>query len=523
MSSFIFSFRAVLLALGVIAATEGICALALRPGIVERAKFNLLDRFQSAVIFGKLNEFADSSPDLIQVGDSSGFLGVNPDIVMRHLDGLKYVNLSCCAALGYRGYYGIADFMLRRNPRIKAVVLYVSLNNLPRADLIDGQHQLGEFIQNALTTPFSYLSPATVALRQRIVDAMEKKGQAKTDAIFTDEMRASARAHNGWWAEHDRRPGGDKRVAFWHGICGETGTAVQGDRAIFYDQNKQSYTVSELERLALLAAHHGAKLIVLFQPFPCRGLEGDFLEARRRDIRTIIERHHNVLALPEGMLEVWPTEKFVSGDHLRVGHDEENGNRVGKFLARALGITPRIDLLPGGEASSPAEDIRRDIVPAITAWHADGAGIRADEGQARGPRILESSGPGPHRIEAALTGLTPGKIMLLSFPAKAIGARGVFVEVQTAGRRGGGYCDLYGATAQRDGDMRDAGLEPLPDGWWRCWIAMPIDTPGATLRLSLMNERLDPAYVGDGISGAAVGEIELRETTRFLAQEPSPW
>src|SRR5262249_27440413 len=122
-----------------------------------------------------------------------------------------------------------------------------------------------------------------------------------------------------------------------------------------------------------------------------------------------------------------------------------------------------------------------------------------------------------------LTGLTPGKIMLLSFSATPIGARGVFVEVQTAARRGGGYCDLYGATAQRDGEMLDAGLDPQPDGWWRCWVAMPIDAPDAMLRLSLMNERLDPAYVGDGTSGITVGEVELREVNRFLAQEPSPW
>jgi hypothetical protein len=520
MNSFISSFRAVLLALGVIAATEGVCALALRPGVVERTKFNLLDRFQSAVIFGKLNEFADSSPDVIQVGDSSGFHGVNPDSVMRHLDGLKYVNLSCCAALGYRGYYGIADFMLRRNPGIKAVVLYVSLNNLPRADLIEGQHQLGEFIQNALTTPFSYFAPATVALRQRIVDAMEKKGQSRMDAVFTEAMRQSTFAHNGWWAEHDRRLAGDKRTTFWRATCGESGVKAIDEAS--YSRGGQSYMLSELERFASLAAHHRARLIVLFHPFSCRGLDANFLEARRADVRTLVSRHRNISVLPKQILDVWPTEKFVSGDHLRVGYDEENANRVGKLLARALGIAPRADA-PAGEGVTAAKSAPRDIVPTLASWRPEGALVQPDERQARGARIVESPGRGVHRAEAALTGLTLGKIVLLSFPAKAIGARGIFVEVQTAGRRGGGYCDLHGATAQRDGDMLDAGLGPQPDGWWRCWIAMPIDAPSATLRLSLINERLDPTYVGDGTSGAVVGEIELGETTRFLAQEPSPW
>jgi hypothetical protein len=520
MSSFIFSFRAVFLALGVIAATEGVCALALRPGIVERTKFNLIDRFHSAVIFGKLNDFADSAPDIVQVGDSSGFHGVRPDIVMRYLDGLKYVNLSCCAALGYRGYYAIADFMLRRNPGIKAVVLYVSLNNLPRADLIDGQHQLGAFIQNSLTTPFAALSPATVALRQRIVEAVEKKKQAKTDAVFTDDLRASAREHNGWWAEHDRRMAGDKRTAFWREACGPTGVKTWNDQQSYYAPDGQSYTLAELERFALLAAHHGAKLIVLFHPFSCPEVEGSFLEARRADIRVLMQRHHNVIALPERMLAPWPTEEFVSSDHLRVGYDDENGKRVGKLLAGVFGVAIAPD---APDNLAPTEPASPEMLPAVSAWTADGVVVMPESEPGGAQRLIESTSPGAHSVKTKLTGLVPGKTLLLSFPAKAIGARGVFVEVLTPGRRGGGYCDLYGETAQRDGDMFDVDLEPQADGWSRCWVAMPIEAPEATLRLSLINERLDPAYAGDGKSSALVGPVGMRETSRFLAREPSPW
>jgi hypothetical protein len=44
-----------------------------------------------------------------------------------------------------------------------------------------------------------------------------------------------------------------------------------------------------------------------------------------------------------------------------------------------------------------------------------------------------------------------------------------------------------------------------------------------TLRLSVLNDRLDPSYIGDGRSGVAVGDMELREAARFLAEERSPW
>jgi hypothetical protein len=519
MNSFTSALRPFAIALAIIALTEAVFGLALQPNIVERTKFNLLDRFHSTVIFGKLGEFADSSPDIVQVGDSTGFHGVRPDVVMRYLGGLKYLNLSCCAGMGYQGYYGIADFMLRRNPGIKAVVLYIGLRNLPRADLIAGQRRLGEFIETSLTTPFAYLSPPTVALRQRVVDVMERKGQAKIDAVFTDDLRHSTRGHNGWWPEHDRRLAGEKRIEYWRQSCGATGVVAQNDDESFYGEDKQSYMLREFQRFAALTARHGAKFVVLFQPYSCRGLEGSFLDARREDVRTLVKRNPNMVVFPEGMLELWPAEKFVTAEHLRVGYDEENFRRVGKLLARVMGVPPRADPVD----KSGDETVLTDVLPMVSDWTSAGAVVRREEGATAAHRLVEAGGPGAHRIETRLTGLTPGRTIVLSFPAKPIGTRGIFVDVQTAGRRGGGYCDLYGETAQRDGEMFDVGLEPQTDGWSRCWVAMPIDAPEATLRLSLMNERLDPAYVGDGRSGAAVGDVELRQTAHFVAQEPSPW
>src|SRR5262249_33578690 len=226
----------------------------------------------------------------------------------------------------------------------KAVVLYVGLRNLPRADLIAGQHQLGEFIQTSLTTPFAYLSSATVALRQRIVDTMERKGQSKIDAVFTDDLQHSTREHNGWWPEHDRRLAGQKRVEYWRQSCGATGVASQNDSENFYGDDKQSYMLTEFQRFATLTARHGAKFVVLFQPYSCRGLEGSFLEARRAVLRTLLKRNPNMVVFPEVMLELWPAEKFVSAEHLRTGYDEENSRRVGKLLARALGVTSRLEV-----------------------------------------------------------------------------------------------------------------------------------------------------------------------------------
>jgi hypothetical protein len=529
MSSFIFSFSPLAAAAALIVLVEGVCALALKPGFVERANVGLLDRFHNFVIFGKLAAFEHASPDIIQVGDSSGFHGVRPETVMRYLGGLTYVNLSCCADSGYRGYYGIADFMLRRNPSIKAVVLYVSLNNLPREDLVRGGRQMGELIQNSLTTPFARLSPPTIALRDKIADAFETKRMTRTEAAFLADMQQSTRQHGGWWAEHDRRLAGAKRVDYWRRMCGETGVAFRDDEGRFYDEDfvrgRQSYMREELERFALLAADHGAKLVVMFHPFSCRGLEGTFLAARREDIRALLERHGNMVAFPGGMLELWSTGKFASVDHLHIGYDEENSRRVGRLLAQYLGI--RRDATAPAD---PAMTTDADAAPATRVtglqWRSDGAVLGPGDGRnemAGSHVILESAAPGHHGVEATMTGITPGATTVVSFPAKAIGARGVLVELRANGRRGGGYCDLYGETAQRDGDMLDVGLDVQMDGWSRCWVAMAFDDPTVTLRLSVLNDHLDPSYIGDGRSGVAVGDMQLRTTGHFLQMEPPPW
>jgi hypothetical protein len=159
-------------------------------------------------------------------------------------------------------------------------------------------------------------------------------------------------------------------------------------------------------------------------------------------------------------------------------------------------------------------------------WRSDGAtvvpdGVAAETAGAH--RLVETAGPGVHRVDGTLAGLTPGATTVLSFAARPIGARGILVELQAGEQSGGGFCDLFGGTATRERDMLDAGLDVQPDGRLRCWVAMPLKESAATLRLSLLDQNLDPSYVGDGQSGAAIGDFEVRDTAHFLQGESSPW
>ena len=524
MNSFTFSFKSLALALGIILLIEAACALGLRPGVTDRADFASLRLFHRSLILDKLNDFANSSPDIIQVGDSSGFHGVRPEIVMNYLGGLKYLNLSCCAPLGYNGYYGIADFMLRRNPSIKVLVLYVNLRDLPRADMIDSEYKLGEAME-ALNSPLAYLRPATLALRQKISDAYERP--TRLDLEFSADARNSIRHNHGWWAEHDPRLSGRGYVEYWRRICGETGVAIQDDGPTYYSYDpihgQRSYMVSEFERFAQLAANYGAKFIILFHPYSCRALEGTLIPARLKDLRAVEQRFTNVTALPDEMVELWPTGQFTSAAHLRVGYDEINSRRVGELLARFLGINARPEAPDTAETANTVEAVRREVGLATGSWRAEGAILLDHDEPSRTWRLADKAAPGLHRIEKTLADLTPGQTIVLSFPARPVGARGILVELLSAGTRGGAYCDLHDGTAQRAGAMFDVGVYPQPDGWLRCWAAMSVNDTAATLRLSLLDRQLQPAYAGDGRSGAEVGEIELRQTPHFLHTEPSPW
>ncbi len=40
--------------------------------------------------------------------------------------GIKYINMSCCANMGYRGFYAVMDYFSARNKEMKYFVLYKS-------------------------------------------------------------------------------------------------------------------------------------------------------------------------------------------------------------------------------------------------------------------------------------------------------------------------------------------------------------------------------------------------------------
>ena len=71
----------------------------MKPDLVERSNYlnwmyGKTDPFHKFIIYAKMREILSSDADIVQVGDSSGFHGIRPDLVTNELDGLRYFNLS---------------------------------------------------------------------------------------------------------------------------------------------------------------------------------------------------------------------------------------------------------------------------------------------------------------------------------------------------------------------------------------------------------------------------------------------
>ena len=361
MSSYTSSFRALFAALVVIAAVEVSYSAFDTSSPAERSSylnwnFNTAEVLHKALVYGKLRDADLADPDIIQVGDSSGLHAIVPRIVNEYLSGLRYENLNCCANTGFDGYYSMAEFMLRNKPSIKAVVLYISINNPPRdpsstpTDLVGGDDR----IRSAFGWLAPFTSPATLSARERVLRWVY--GNQLGLQPFADILRFVG-ANDGWWPEHDPHTVHEKQLKMLAKVCGPTGVRRWSDEPVYYAHDifgaRQSYTQIELRRLAHLTARYHAKLIVLFQPFPCSSIVGDFISARQADIVAVLAGYPNVVIPDLALFEPWPAQWFTSADHLRIGHEDAASRRAGRAIASALGlpvVEPPMPPVPGAPA-----------------------------------------------------------------------------------------------------------------------------------------------------------------------------
>jgi hypothetical protein len=516
-SSFISAFKPILVAIAVIAALEAAVMAARRPDEVERSNFLTLGylrpELHRLVVYEKLRAFGWASPDVIQIGDSSGFYGVNADVVTSHLDGLRYINLSCCAPMGFDGYYAVAHFMLRRNPSIKAVVLYISAFNFIN---MNTEGSFTEPIQNSFDSLRSYVMPPSLALREEVIKAIYGPSRMPSANPQTERTLGFIRDHGGWLAEDDIRLSGKARDDYWRMQCGPQRLIVwhEVERRLF----------DKVDRLAALTAGYNAKLILMVQPLPCP-FAGEAFGAAQRELDRLRSAYPNLVVAPADVFFSLPTDMFSSFPHLRIGSELANSERAALAVAQALGRPVRRsgDAIAAREETFPIADRKTPLTWSDDrfnepAWKTDGAGIVLSGGEAR---MTELQSFGRHAIETEVEGIEPNVAYIVTAVVKPDPNRMLWLEVSDTTQPdsyGRASFDVDAQTSIRFGDVIDVDIEALPEGWFRCWLSMRFR--GTSMRMNVMMATKSALeYVGDGASSIAIREAALRPGARLSADK----
>src|SRR5262249_20714805 len=326
----------VLCALGLIALIEGILTISINPTFWEKTTWLLHDLYSEEqldrlIIYEKLRVLSDSKPDIISIGDSSGFFSIQPTIVNRYTHGLKYINLSTGGNHTFEGFKGIAEFMLQRTKTIKYVVLYILPFRASEESLVTFGAQ-GRTLRGALSGLMSYISPPSAGLSAQ---AKAKLFEGRTFGTYAPsnhklyfELKDNLERDLGWAPEHDVR---FDRVGMQ--------LPFLTDQRLWYRRfiGEQSFIYSQLDDIARIVRKHGAKLVVAFQAMPARAIKRDdqYRSVAEQAIARFQEDNVDV-AFPFPLITPFGPEKWAMWNHISREYTFISSKRMGIALGHII-------------------------------------------------------------------------------------------------------------------------------------------------------------------------------------------
>jgi hypothetical protein len=349
MSLSILPFRAWICAAVLFAAVEAAIWFAARPDWTDRTNFLEFsfahdETPQRLFVLEKIKAFVNSNPTIVQSGDSSGFYGIDPRVVATHLSmNEKYVNMSCCANLGFRGYYNLLDLIARQNQSVRYLILHFTPYTMPRPEMWDTDGAalwgvpdvkvFGEAVYQEFLSPWrAILHVPSLAFRRQVTErayyingTFNRLDRPLLNNENYLEFLRLFRQTNGWMPETDVRQ-----------VLAATECEVPAPT--FFDVGSMStktYLEDVLESYARLAQQHHAILVVVFQPVACTFGTGRGSEIARRVIDQFQQRHPEV-EIPFPLVETWPADMFSVPAHVRREHTDKLGHRLGQALAEII-------------------------------------------------------------------------------------------------------------------------------------------------------------------------------------------
>jgi len=141
----------------------------------------------------------------------------------------------------------------------------------------------------------------------------------------------------------------------------------------------------------------------------------------------------------------------------------------------------------------------------------------APDGTMTADRLVETGDFGRHRAGTSLTGTDAGEVSTLSLYVKAAERRVIQMEMadRSTGKYGLALFDLdRKAVVTEVRDVTDAGMEELPGGWFRCWVAMPFATNSITFNFALSDMDAPSLYRGNTADGLLVWGVQFEAGNR---------
>jgi hypothetical protein len=298
--------------------------------------------FDRVVVYEKLSHFEDSDPEIISVGDSSGFFGVQSRIVNRFTGGHKFLSLNTGANQAYIGYQGIAEYMLRRSPHLHYVIIYTYPQLMPAqglfkdADLAPILHDdlIGPLA--VLTPPSSFLSPYA---KFRIFDDLHFHiSDPMSSSVPELQLRATIDEALGWLPEFD--------VRF---------DRINGRGGFFSDRRPEWYNrlglsdpstiIATLDGFERMVRGYGAHLVIAYAPVGARAVEhGDTNVLAADQALARFQREHPDVKFFFPLITRWGSEKFGMLNHVSREYtflsSERLGLAVGRLFADPDSIKP---------------------------------------------------------------------------------------------------------------------------------------------------------------------------------------
>ncbi len=326
-------FKALWVALAIIVVIEvALFALPVK-GKYEREFFEFAygkpPSLQKVILYEKLEVLAQRPAEIVFVGDSSTFFGVQPKLAMEHLAGQRVVNLGCCGDTGYPGYRYVAEFALRKNPSVELLVFHMTPRigpfNFPDRTLANSIYENYLSWKSVVNLPsFSWRLFASNALYFGRLDQELLEGdqapkimgvQALPTFETTSALQQQIREDIGW-APLDWRRKLDVRR------CNQ----IRG-----YTPRYAPALIGEIEAFRELAERYDVDLAVFFNPALCTYEP----KGRAARVKGEMERYfgqHPRIFVPFEMFETWPVEHFADPRHLNREGSAKRSHEIGRIL-----------------------------------------------------------------------------------------------------------------------------------------------------------------------------------------------